>query len=110
MCCNTATHILLLHVMHRCPTCSAGYSRAYIHHLIRAGELLAGALLTQHNVYTMNALMSDIRGAITAGVPLETVESEWLAVGLKSTDVRHVSADVSDATELQGSEQQALDA
>jgi hypothetical protein len=54
----------------------------------------------------MNALMSDIRSAITAGVPLETVESEWLAVGLKSTDVRH-SAD-SAAAELQDGEQQAI--
>ncbi|KAG5180942.1 tRNA-guanine(15) transglycosylase-like protein [Tribonema minus] len=74
-----------------CPTCAAGYSRAYLHHCVRAGELVGGALLTQHNVWTMNALMADVRAAIAAGTPLEQVEDHWLAPGLRSADI--VAAD-----------------
>lgn len=46
-----------------CPTCRS-YSRAYIHHLIKAKELLALQLLSVHNIYFMNALLSAIRQAI----------------------------------------------
>ncbi|KUG04125.1 trna-guanine transglycosylase [hydrocarbon metagenome] len=41
------------------------YSRAYIRHLIKAGEMLAHRLLTYHNVYFLIKLMEEIRGAIT---------------------------------------------
>ena len=46
-----------------CPTC-AHYSRAYLHHLIKAGEMLAGMLLTAHNLHYYQSLMSAIRQAI----------------------------------------------
>jgi queuine tRNA-ribosyltransferase len=46
-----------------CPTC-AHYGRAYLHHLIKAGEMLAGMLLTAHNLHYYQSLMSDIRQAI----------------------------------------------
>lgn len=49
-----------------CPTCK-NYTRSYIHHLLKANELLAFQLLTSHNVYFMNKLMSDIREAIKKG-------------------------------------------
>jgi queuine tRNA-ribosyltransferase len=50
-----------------CPTCIAGYSRSYLHYLIRAGELTALRLVTIHNLHFVGALMEELRGAIEAG-------------------------------------------
>jgi queuine tRNA-ribosyltransferase len=50
-----------------CPACSAGYSRAYLHYLLRAGELTALRLVTLHNLSFIARLMEDLRGAIDAG-------------------------------------------
>jgi len=49
-----------------CPACR-GYSRAYLHHLIRAGEILGAMLLTWHNLQYYQDLMAGLRGAIAAG-------------------------------------------
>ena len=49
-----------------CPTC-ASYSRAYLHHLFKAEEMLGPILLTTHNLYLYQALMADLRAAIAAG-------------------------------------------
>ncbi len=49
-----------------CPTCR-DYSRAYLHHLFRAGEMLGPILLTIHNLSRYQALMADLRRAIEAG-------------------------------------------
>jgi len=49
-----------------CPCC-AGYSRAYLNHLVRAGEMLGGMLLTMHNLHYYQDLMAELRGAIEAG-------------------------------------------
>ena len=46
---------------------SRDYSRAYLHHLVRSEELLAGMLLTWNNVAFYQALMAGIRAAIAAG-------------------------------------------
>lgn len=43
-----------------CEACR-NYSRSYIHHLLKAGELLGGSLVSLHNVYFMNRLMTAIR-------------------------------------------------
>ncbi len=40
------------------------YSRAYLHHLFKAGEMLGPMLLTQHNLHYYQALMAGIRAAI----------------------------------------------
>jgi queuine tRNA-ribosyltransferase len=48
-----------------CPVC-AHYSRAYIHHLIRSGEILGAVLMTEHNIHYYQALMSEMRNAIAA--------------------------------------------
>jgi queuine tRNA-ribosyltransferase len=45
----------------QCYTCRNGFSRAYIHHLFKAKESLAGTLVTLHNIHFMNMLMKDIR-------------------------------------------------
>ncbi|MCG2841500.1 tRNA guanosine(34) transglycosylase Tgt [Sandaracinobacter sp. RS1-74] len=49
-----------------CPTC-AHYSRAYLHHLIKAEEMLGPMLLTQHNIWHYQQLMQGLRDAIAAG-------------------------------------------
>lgn len=49
-----------------CYTCRQ-FSRAYLRHLIVAGEWLAGTLLSIHNIYTLTALMREIRAAILDG-------------------------------------------
>jgi queuine tRNA-ribosyltransferase len=51
-----------------CPACRDGvYSRAYLHYLVRVGELTAKRLLTLHNLTFMALLMEGVRGAIRAG-------------------------------------------
>jgi queuine tRNA-ribosyltransferase len=49
-----------------CATCAA-HSRAYLHHLFRADEMLGPILLTAHNLYYYQELMAGLRGAIAAG-------------------------------------------
>ena len=50
-----------------CPACSAGFSRGYLHYLLRAGELTALRLVTLHNLSFIARLMADLRGGIDAG-------------------------------------------
>jgi queuine tRNA-ribosyltransferase len=49
-----------------CPACT-GYSRAYLHHLSRAGEILGSMLLTAHNLQYYADLTAAMRLAIEAG-------------------------------------------
>ena len=49
-----------------CPACR-DYSRAYLHHLTRAGEILGAMLLTWHNLHYYQRLMAEARAAIEAG-------------------------------------------
>jgi len=49
-----------------CPVC-ATYSRAYLHHLTKAGEMLGAMLLTEHNIWFYQQLMQAMRDAIAAG-------------------------------------------
>ena len=56
---------------------STEFSKAYIHHLIKAGELLGPQLLAQHNIATINRLMREVRQAIKEGT-LDALEKEWL--------------------------------
>jgi queuine tRNA-ribosyltransferase len=46
---------------------SRDYSKAYLHHLVRAGEMLGAVLLSWHNVAYFQTLMERIRGAIREG-------------------------------------------
>ena len=47
-----------------CPAC-LNYSRAYLHHVFRAGEMISGMLLTWHNLHYFQELMADMRMAIS---------------------------------------------
>ena len=49
-----------------CPCCQ-GYSRAYLHHVFKAQEIIASMLLTWHNLHYFQELMQGLRGAIAAG-------------------------------------------
>ncbi len=46
-----------------CPVCGQ-WSRAYLHHLVRSGEILGAMLMTEHNIGFYQALMTDMRAAI----------------------------------------------
>ena len=49
-----------------CAAC-ATWSRAYLHHLVRSGEILGAMLMTEHNIAFYEALMADLRNAIAHG-------------------------------------------
>jgi len=49
-----------------CPVCST-WSRAYLHHLVKAGEMLGAMLMTQHNIHFYQDLMRNIRDSIAQG-------------------------------------------
>jgi queuine tRNA-ribosyltransferase len=47
-----------------CPVC-ATWTRAYLHHLVRSGEILGAMLMTEHNLWFYQGLMSDLRESIS---------------------------------------------
>jgi queuine tRNA-ribosyltransferase len=49
-----------------CPACR-NYSRAYLHHVFKAQEMISGMLLTWHNLHYYQDLMAGLRAAIAAG-------------------------------------------
>jgi len=48
-----------------CPAC-ANYSRAYLHHVVKADEIIGSMLLTWHNLHYYQYLMQGLRDAIAA--------------------------------------------
>ena len=60
-----------------CPTCG-NYSRAYVHHLVRSGEILGAMLMTEHNLWFYQGLMAGLRDAIAA-TRFETHAAAFLA-------------------------------
>lgn len=61
-----------------CPACAGGFSRAYLHYLLRAGELTGLRLVTLHNLRFVAGLMEGLRSAIDVGTLAE------LAAGLRA--------------------------
>ncbi len=49
-----------------CPVCGT-WDRAYLHHLVKAGEMLGAMLMTEHNLHFYQQLMAGLRGAIGQG-------------------------------------------
>ncbi len=49
-----------------CKTCT-GYSRAYLRHLFKAGEILGGHLVTYHNLYFLKQVMEEIKSGLREG-------------------------------------------
>jgi queuine tRNA-ribosyltransferase len=60
-----------------CYTCQ-NYTRAYLNHLFKAGELLANTLATIHNERFIVRLVDDIRGSIESG-SFASFKAQWLA-------------------------------
>ena len=54
-----------------CPACKH-YSRAYLHHVVKAGEIIGSMLLTWHNLTFYQDLMAELRAAIAEGHAEET--------------------------------------
>ncbi|MDX1444173.1 MAG: tRNA guanosine(34) transglycosylase Tgt, partial [Gammaproteobacteria bacterium] len=63
-----------------CYTCRH-YSRAYIRHLEKCGEMLAAKLATIHNLFYYQALMKRLRDAIEAGTLEEFVTEFYAKLG-----------------------------
>ena len=59
-----------------CQTCRS-FSRGYLHHLLKAGEMLALQALTIHNIRFMNRLLSAIRDGIRQQ-NLSTIKAFWI--------------------------------
>lgn len=59
-----------------CNTCK-NYSKAYIHYLFKAKEMMGIQLLVQHNIFTMNQLMRDIREGLKTNT-YEIVKNKWI--------------------------------
>jgi queuine tRNA-ribosyltransferase len=65
-----------------CYTCS-GFSRAYLHHLDRCGEMLGSMLMTQHNLTYYHELMARLRASIETGTfrsLIETLQNGWISL------------------------------
>ena len=65
-----------------CPVCTGGYSRAYVHHLVRQKEMVGSILLSIHNIHFLLDLMRRARAAIVSGTYRSFVD-EWLARGIR---------------------------
>ena len=62
-----------------CYTCSH-FSRAYLHHLDRCGEMLGAMLMTQHNLHYYHHLMAQLRGSIENGTfrnLVTSLKTQW---------------------------------
>jgi queuine tRNA-ribosyltransferase len=59
-----------------CPACTR-FERAYVHHLVKSGEILGAMLMTQHNLWFYQRLMQALRDAI-ARQRLQAFASEFL--------------------------------
>ena len=60
-----------------CPACTT-FTRAYVHHLVKSGEILGAMLMTQHNLWFYQRLMQALRDAI-AGQRIGVFAGEFLA-------------------------------
>lgn len=61
-----------------CYTCK-NFSRGYLHHLIKAKEILAAQLISIHNIRFINRLMEDIRSCLKSGSDLTALLKEYIS-------------------------------
>ncbi len=61
-----------------CPTCQS-FSRAYLHHLFKAEEMLGMRLAVLHNLYFYNHLMEEIRAALAGGT-FDQYRARWTPI------------------------------
>lgn len=60
-----------------CPACAGGFSRAYLHHLVRQKEMTGSILISEHNVYYLLDLTRRMREAIACGTYASFVR-DWM--------------------------------
>jgi queuine tRNA-ribosyltransferase len=60
-----------------CPACSR-FERAYVHHLVRSGEILGAMLMTEHNLWFYQRLMQAMRDSIV-GTRLREFADDFFA-------------------------------
>ena len=70
-----------------CYACRNGYTRAYIRHLVRAGEIFGLRLLTLHNLYFLQAFMRAMREAIVESRFAEFRRDFWAKYQLPEKNV-----------------------
>jgi queuine tRNA-ribosyltransferase len=61
-----------------CETCRGGFSRAYLHHLFAANEVLSAILCSIHNVHFYQSLVGQARAAVVSG-RFDDFQREFLA-------------------------------
>ncbi len=77
-----------------CPVCQR-YSRAYLHHLIKAEETLGWHLLGRHNLHFYHRMMQEIRAAVVAGTFIAYYRQkrvDWARVDGDDATTRHPRA------------------
>jgi queuine tRNA-ribosyltransferase len=79
-----------------CPACTT-FERAYVHHLVKSGEILGAMLMTQHNLWFYQRLMQNLRDAI-AEKRLSMFAGEFLR-RYKSSSLSRSDGEVADARE-----------
>ena len=72
-----------------CPVCRR-YSRAYIRHLLKAGEMLGMRFCVLHNLYFYNTMMKEIRDSLDAGcfASYKCGKLESMAAGARESKAR----------------------
>jgi queuine tRNA-ribosyltransferase len=60
-----------------CPACGHGYTRAYLHYLLRAKEQTAQRLITIHNLAYLQRLMAALRDAVDTGTLAAAAQAVW---------------------------------
>lgn len=65
-----------------CPVCRS-FSRAYIHHLFKSGEMLAMRLCVMHNIYFYNSFIEQIRLSLEEGRFGEFYQDNHIKIGLR---------------------------
>ena len=78
-----------------CYTCS-NYSKAYLHHLYRSGEILSSRLNTIHNLHYYQDIMQGLRNAIEQGTLDAFVADFYRGQGIKRIDYVEKNSEESD--------------
>ncbi len=83
----------------RCPACR-DHSRAYLHHLFKAGEMLGPILLTWHNLQHYQDLTAELRAAIAAGTFADVAQrrmADWRTAAHRTSAHRAEGVEQADA-------------
>ena len=74
----------------RCPACRQ-FSRAYLHHVVKSGEIIAAMLLTWHNLAFYQNLMAGLRGAVLEASATDFAQKFLARYGSAAKDIVQAS-------------------